>query len=65
MSSAEKPGAAVKLPEQPATKAIPENAPQKPDAKTAAAIPPASVETKKRMRQRILPTRSAAKTLHL
>lgn len=47
VSSAEKPGAAVKLPEQPATKAIPENAPQKPDAKTAAAIPPASVETKK------------------
>lgn len=47
VSSAEKPGAAVKLPEQPATKAIPENTPQKPDAKTAAAIPPASVETKK------------------
>ena len=47
MSSAEKPCAAVKPPKQPATKAIPENAPQKPDAKTAAAIPPASVETKK------------------
>lgn len=47
VSSAEKPGAAVKLPEQPATKAIPENTPQKPDAKTAAAIPPASAETKK------------------
>lgn len=47
VSSAEKPGAAVKLPEQPATKAIPENTPQKPDAKTAAAIHPASVETKK------------------
>ena len=47
VSSAEKPCAAVKPPKQPATKAIPENAPQKPDAKTAAAIPPASVETKK------------------
>lgn len=47
VSSAEKPGAAVKPLEKPAAKVIPENAPPKPDAKTAAAIPPASVKTKK------------------
>ena len=47
VSSAEKPGAAIKPPEKPAEKVIPENAPKKPEGKTGAAIPPASAEAKK------------------
>ena len=47
VSGAEKPDTAVKPPEKPAEKVIPENDPKKPEGKTGAAIPPASAEAKK------------------
>ena len=47
VSDAEKPDTAVKPPEKPAEKVIPENDPKKPEGKTGAAIPPASAEAKK------------------
>ena len=47
VNGTEKPGAAVKPPEKPAAKVIPENGSKKPEGKTGVTIPPTSVEAKK------------------